>query len=99
MFYPFRFVILIIVISAFASTACTQSKDLPKEFEQLLPRGAIAAITQPEFVSADQADISNNAWVLGVVFEGQAQAYSLTLLNSHEIVNHQIGNTAFAAVW
>ena len=99
MLYSCRFLALVIFVIGFASAACSQSKDLPKEFEQLLPRGAIAAITQPEFVSADEADISNNAWVLGVVFEGQAQAYSLTLLNSHEIVNHQIGNTAFAAVW
>lgn len=69
------------------------------EFKQLLPRGGIPAIRQPTFVSADEADIDKKSWVLGVVIDGQAKAYSLNLLNSHEIVNDRIGSTKFAAVW
>ena len=59
----------------------------------------IAAISQPQFVLADSANIADDSWVLGVVIDGQARAYSLNLLNSHEVVNDRIGNTAFAAVW
>jgi hypothetical protein len=81
------------------SMACSQPRDLPREFEQILPRGAISAITAPEFVSAEEAEIGDHSWVLGVVVNGQARAYSLNLLNSHEIVNDRIGETAFAAVW
>ena len=99
MVYSCRFLVLVLSVIGFASAACSQSKDLPKEFEQIVQRGEIADIKKPECGSADEDDISNNAWVMGVVFEGKAQAYSLTLLNSHEVVNHQIGNTAFAAVW
>ncbi len=48
---------------------------------------------------AKDADISDNSWVLGIVINGQARAYSLNLLNQHEIVNDVIDTTAFAAVW
>lgn len=73
--------------------------DLPSEFKQIIPRGKIASIDTPEFVSATEAEISNDAWVLGVAIGGEARAYSLNLLNHHEIVNDRIGDHAFAAVW
>ncbi len=72
---------------------------LPPGVEQLLPRGRIAAVFEPEFVTAEEAEISGDAWVLGVVIEGRAKAYSLNLLNRHEVVNDHSGDTAYAAVW
>lgn len=72
---------------------------LPAGVEQVLPRGRIAAIFEPRFVSAAEADIADDAWVLGVVIDGRAKAYSLNLLNRHEVVNDRSGGTAFAAVW
>lgn len=71
----------------------------PKGYEQILPRGRIVAITNPTFVSAGEAEIQPETWVLGVVINGQARAYSLNLLNFHEVVNDRIGETSFAAVW
>ncbi len=73
--------------------------DRPAGYEQILPRGRIAAITHPTYVPADQAVIAPDSWVLGVVIAGQPRAYSLNLLNSHEVVNDRIGDTHFAAVW
>ncbi len=73
--------------------------DMPEAYEQILPRGQIPAIFSPQYVPAGQADIDDDAWILGVVINGQARAYSLRLLNQHEIVNDRIGDTAFAAVW
>ena len=75
------------------------SKDVPEGFEQLLPRGGIPAIDNPQYVSADKANVADDAFIFGVVIEGQPVAYSLNLLNSHEIVNDTIGKTNFAAVW
>jgi len=72
---------------------------LPSGVEQLLPRGRIAAVFAPEFVSAAEAEISDDAWVLGVLIESEPKAYSLNLLNRHEVVNDHSGDTAFAAVW
>lgn len=77
----------------------TPNPDLPSDFKQLIPRGQIPSIDEPQFVTADEAEIPNNAWVLGVAFDGQARAYSLNLLNQHEVVNDKIGERAFAAVW
>ena len=71
----------------------------PAGYQQILPRGRIASIDEPIYVSADAAEIRNEAWVLGVVIDGQARAFSLELLNAHEVVNDSIGDVNFAAVW
>ena len=83
----------------FAAMAAITSFQEPEGFERLLPRGQIAAISEPTYVPASEANLPPRAWVLGVVIDGQARAYSLDLLNSHEIVNDRIGETNFAAVW
>lgn len=72
---------------------------LPPEFQQIIPRGRIASVDTPRFVSAQEARLPPEAWVLGVLVDGRARAYSLNLLNRHEIVNDQVGDKAFAAVW
>lgn len=68
---------------------------------QLLPVGAIPAIDDPEFVSGADADaqMRGEEPVLGVVFGGQARAYSLWQLDAHEIVNDEIAGRAIAATW
>jgi len=71
----------------------------PPGVKQILPRGRIAAIFRPQFVSAAVADIPADAWVLGVDVDGAPRAYSLNLLDHHEIVNDQVGDKTFAAVW
>jgi hypothetical protein len=92
---------LLLVMSAAESLAAQQApqEQLPPGVEQIIPRGRIAAIVDPQFVSAEKAKIPGDAWVLGVAIGGQARAYSLNLLNRHEVVNDTIGDTAFAAVW
>ena len=79
--------------------SCSQSKESFDSYEQIVPRGAIRAITDPKFVSADEARIDDDSYVLGVVIDGEARAYSLNLLNRHEVVNDKIGDVAYAAVW
>jgi len=76
-----------------------QDKNLFSEYEQILERGDIPAIVNPTYVTAQNASIDSNTWILGVVINGQARAYSLNLLNHHEIVNDNIDTTSFAAVW
>ena len=75
------------------------AKDRPEGFEQILPRGSIAAIDAPVYVAAEDARIPDGAWVLGFVIEGRAFAYSVNLLNAHEVVNDKVDGHAFAAVW
>jgi len=73
--------------------------ELPPAFKQILPRGQIASVDSPRFVSAKKAKLPPEAWVLGVFIDGHARAYSLNLLNHHEIVNDRVGDKTFAAVW
>jgi hypothetical protein len=71
----------------------------PPGFERILPRGRIAAVVEPTYVPASEAKLAPSTWVLGVVIDSQPRAYSLNLLNAHEVVNDTIGDTNFAAVW
>ena len=82
-----------------ASIALAQQGGQPRNFEQIIPRGRIASIDQPVFIEAAAAKVLPESWVLGVVIDGQARAFSLAVLNSHEIVNDSIGDTNYAAVW
>ena len=85
--------------SLMGSAALAQETELPEDFEQIIPRGRIAAVNDPTYVRADEAEIQDDGYVLGVVIDGQPGAFSLTLLNAHEVVNDTIGETNFAAVW
>lgn len=85
--------------TALAEAPAVTADEPPPGVEQLLPRGRIAAVLDPQFVSAAEAELPENAWVFGVVVDGLAKAYSLNLLNRHEVVNDRTGETAYAAVW
>lgn len=65
-----------------------------------LPKDAIPAIDTPRFLPAANATLVHpDEPVLGVVIDGQARAYPTWTLNGHEIVNDEIGGTAFAVTW
>ncbi len=81
------------------TTPLAEADKKPKGYRQILPRGRLASIDQPTYVPASKADLSETTWVLGVVIDGQARAYSLNLLNAYEVVNDAIGDVRFAAVW
>jgi len=92
----------ITALTCFASLAVATTArpdERPKGYKQVVPRGRIAAIDVPRFVPASTARIPGDAWVLGVVVNGEARAYSLNLLNQHEVVNDHAGDTSFAVVW
>ena len=82
-----------------AAISAMAQQDVPEGYVQIMERGGIPAIDDPSYVTAAEARIRDDAWVLGVVIDGQARAYSLELLNGHEVVNDSIGDTDFAAVW
>lgn len=92
--------LIVPILFALAAPACAGPPDEPPPgVEQILPRGGIPAVFDPRFVPAAEADLPDDAWVLGVVVDGVAKAYSLNLLNQHEVVNDRSGDTAYAAVW
>lgn len=71
----------------------------PKGFRQIVSRGGIAAIDNPRFVPASEAKVDPDSWFFGVVIDGQPRAFSINILNYHEVVNDSIGGTHYAAVW
>ena len=96
-----RKIVFALLVAGLCGSACFAGDDpgLPEDFKQILPRGRIPAVFEPEFVTAEEAEIDDEAWVLGVVIDGDARAYSLNLLNRHEVVNDHVGGAPIAAVW
>ncbi len=99
MTHPWNRILSATLLAAFPTFLGAASEELPPGVEQLLPRGGIPAVFEPKFVDAKTAKMDDDAWILGVVIDGEARAYSLNLLNRHEIVNDRIGDKSFAAVW
>lgn len=63
-------------------------------------KDGIPALTRPALIPADEANYLRPAdRVAGVVFEGTARAYPLRILNYHEVVNDDIGDTRIAVTY
>lgn len=72
------------------------------EIVTLLPPDAIPAINNPMFFeTTEEANevYSEGEYVLGVEIDGDARAYSVPLLSSHEIVNDTVGGRPIAVTW
>lgn len=64
---------------------------------------SIPAITEPKFVSREQADktkmLEPDEPVIGVALGGEARAYSVWQLERHPVVNDRLGGRAIAVTW
>ncbi len=71
------------------------------EIVTLLPRDGIPAIDKPTFLSAEEANLfyDPDELVMGVVFDGEARAYSVPFLSNHEIVNDEVASVKIAVTW
>jgi hypothetical protein len=93
------------------TAAATESFDSPAQFPAdkyadyeiitLLPRDAIPAIDNPQFLSATDANefYDPDELIIGVEFNGDARAYSVPFLSNHEIVNDTVGGVKIAVTW
>ncbi|UCD25449.1 MAG: DUF3179 domain-containing protein, partial [Gemmatimonadota bacterium] len=54
-------------------------------------RDGIASLSNPEALTPTRAGISDGQRVLGILVNGEARAYPLTILWLHEIINDQLG--------
>ncbi len=92
-----------LTLAAICATALAQRsiEDLNQleGFATLLKKGQIPAVFKPQFVSAEEATLPDDAWIIGVSDGDNAKAYSINLLNRHEIVNDFIGEKPIATTW
>jgi len=56
------------------------------------PKDGMPSIDNPRFIPASEAAIDGNDRVLGVMFNGIAKAYPISILNYHEIVNDRFAD-------
>ena len=66
----------------------------------VLPEEGIPAIDAPQFEAGRTAtDVEAGERIIGVEINGDARAYPLTILSSHEIVNDVVGGEPVAITW
>ena len=93
-------VVLSDTLYADKSETAAAEKDYSKDpIIALLPFDGILAIKDPSFVFADDAKLGDDSPVIGVSFNGVHHAYSIYLLNGHEIVNDVVGGVKIATTW
>ena len=68
-------------------------------FVPLLPRDGIAPIYDPEFVSAEDSPLLDDELIMGVVIDGEAKAYSVTVLRFREMVNDELAGWPILVTW
>ena len=84
------------------SSVATTVPERDLDIVTLLPPDAIRSIDSPDFfVTPEEADVfyGDGEYVLGVEINGDARAYSVPLLSSHEIVNDVVGGEPIAVTW
>ena len=67
----------------------------------MLPRDAIPALDDPQFLSVEEANdqYEDDEMVVGVVFNGEARAYSIPELSRHEVANDTVGGVKIVVTW
>lgn len=85
-------------VSALGLLLAAQSRE---RLEVVLPRDAIPAIDDPEFVAAPKADavMQDDELVIGLVGTMEQRAYSTWQLDQHEIVNDVFEGSPVAVTW
>lgn len=65
------------------------------------PRDGIPALIDPEYIPAEEAGrlLEPSDRVLGVLFNGEARAYPIRILNWHELVNDTVGGRPILVSW
>lgn len=73
----------------------------PADIISLLPPDAIPAIDDPQFESVAVAarHLKPDERIIGVIIDGDARAYPINILSSHEIVNDVVGGEPVAVTW
>lgn len=66
------------------------------EIHTVLAKDAIASIDDPKF---EYRELPDSTAILGLEIGGEARAYPVAILSSHEIVNDRFGDQPVAITW
>ena len=71
------------------------------EITSVLPKDAIPAISDPDFLPADSSNLQyrDTDLVIGVSIDGDHRAYHVPYLSAREIVNDVVGGKPIAVTW
>ncbi len=69
------------------------------QYRPVLPREAILPVYDPEFTTAQAADLLDWELVLGVEINGESKAYPIGPLNFLEMVNDELGGVLILVTW
>lgn len=87
------------VTSGPAQALFAESESDPPGVQTVLPFDAIPAIFEPEFEAGSSAKLPADHPVIGLALGGEARAYSIPLLDAHEIVNDVVGGQKVITTW
>jgi len=76
-----------------------EGEDLPRGYRQLLGRDDIRPVYDPTFVTAEAIGWNDQDLVLGVEIDGDARAYSISYLNSREMVIDRVAGIPVLVTW
>ncbi len=87
-------------LDTFAVTSFTEN-GRKYEIMKILPKDAIRAIFDPNFLTHDEAESQyrDTDLVIGVSINGEHRAYNVAYLSGHEIVNDVVGGKPIAVTW
>lgn len=81
------------------ATAGGRGTNRHSRIRRVVAPDAIPAIDNPVFTTAAQARIGDDEPVIGISINGDHRAYSIYLLNHHEVVNDVVGEQPIVVAW
>ena len=89
-----------ILAETFGFDQATKKTVALADFQQGCPaRDCIPSIDAPQYLAAEDAELSDDDIVVTLSYEGQYRAYPTRILDHHEIVNDTIAGTPLAITW
>ena len=89
-----------VLLALTCTSVCGQTRDARYKPRQVL-KSPMPALTKPNIIKAIEADVPQNALVLGVEIEGEARAYLINELTGprREVINDRLHGVPIAATW
>lgn len=82
-----------------SSAYTPDEKEALLKMNRVLTKDDILPVYDPKFAPASEARIQPDELVMGLEINGDARAYSITVLNGREMVNDVVGGVPVLVTW